>query len=597
PLGCTEQLQGMALPAANLKFERFKKLLFLCLGDDEISEQGIESLRVYLEGSCPIYEQKIDMCRRFVALAIPKIPEGMLKDFATRFADLLEDLVDNEELQNANLEHFVKEIRRCYPGKSAEVCRFIMNHVLGLRNQDAQAHLPEPKVDRNISSSSTSAAAPVQYPQAVPEEYEEGEITTTSTRTRRQPEITNHADAALQNDDTMSQNFSTISLHNQPPNTDYDTNVADPRMRSQSLTRHRRQAEDWASTTMPATVPSIQPKSHGASKTGQPGITQAYAAPPRDTAQDSLDLPRSGDDLSTFAVNPYIPRPGQLCAGGASQSQNAKATFGSFRDCPPLSNATRASKTKQLASQATSEFRHASNKNTKGTKDAKFATFGRQPEKPVELFPIHHGDSKTSQSGGPGKSFATTNQNEIKENSITQTYMPVQDAVVSSCSQFNAIKKIPLLKEEPNDDVSRLSPIGRDTATTNTRKRSNDDEVDGNKRQKIAEYHPMDSEKRRGQGQGNRPRRRPAPVARKIDRQHPFPKEIYDGLTRNPYLVFEDACPFALTNAPCPWGEHCRLLRDIKHKRYKPASSAFAAFVVTAMTVTEATLTWRRGER
>lgn len=86
----------------------------MCLVDDEISEQGIESFRVYLEESCPIYKQKINACRQFVAQAIPKIPEAILKDFATRYADNLVNLVDDEELRDANLGDFIREIRCCY---------------------------------------------------------------------------------------------------------------------------------------------------------------------------------------------------------------------------------------------------------------------------------------------------------------------------------------------------------------------------------------------------------------------------------------------------------------------------------------------------
>ncbi|KAL8918047.1 MAG: hypothetical protein Q9208_007569 [Pyrenodesmia sp. 3 TL-2023] len=473
----------MASPAVNPKLERFKKLLFLCIGDDEISEQGIESLRVYLEESCPIYEQKIDACRQFVAQAIPKIPESMLKDFTTRYADVLEELDDDEELRDTNLGDFVHEIRRCYPGKSAEVCRSVMNHVLKSRNQDTETHLPGPKVDYNALPSSASATTSIQYPQAV---SEEGEIPTTSTQTRRQPEITIQADPALHDDDTMSQNFSTISLHNHPPNLDGNTNIADPRMRSQSLTRHRRQAEDWVNSTMPAAISPAKPKVRGASKTGQPELTQAYAARPQATTQGSLGLSKPSDDLSAFAVNPYIPRPGQLFVGGGYQNQNAKAPFGSFRDCPPLSNTTRASKTKPLVSRATPRPMHAQDNNSKGTKDANITAFGSQHKEVVDTPTTHREDSKTSQSG-PVKSLATTDRTDIQAISTTQASIPIQDAGISPYSLSDDRVKTPLLKEEPNDDVPMLGTLQRDTATRNTRKRSNDDEADGPKKQKWQE--------------------------------------------------------------------------------------------------------------
>ncbi|KAL8903228.1 MAG: hypothetical protein Q9207_004062 [Kuettlingeria erythrocarpa] len=152
----------MALPA-NTKFEQFKDLLYICLGDDEISEQGIESLCVFLKRSCPNYDEKIDVCRRFVALVIPKIPEGMLEDLTTRYAGLLEDLTENGELRDANLGQFVQEIRRQYPGKSADVCRCTMNHVLELRNQDTQAPQQKPTLKKNKSPTSGSVSAPAQF--------------------------------------------------------------------------------------------------------------------------------------------------------------------------------------------------------------------------------------------------------------------------------------------------------------------------------------------------------------------------------------------------------------------------------------------------
>ncbi|KAI4179830.1 MAG: hypothetical protein LQ346_007116 [Caloplaca aetnensis] len=543
----------MALPAANTKFERFKDLLYLCLGDDEISEQGIESLCVFLERSCPNYDEKIDLCRRFVALVIPKIPEGMLKDFTTRYAGLLEELTENEKLRNTNLGDFVREIRRHYPGGSADVCRCVMNHVLELRDQDTQAPQQKPTLKKNKTPTSGSVSAPAQYPHAG---SEEGEITTTPTRTHEQPEITVQAGPALHNDDTLSQNFSTISLRNQVSHEECDTTFADATQRSNSLKRHQRQAEDWVDTTITATLSPIQPTMHEASKTGQPAVDQPHAARPQEATQGSLRPLQPSDNLAAFAVNPQVPRPGQLFTGRTAQSQNVTVPFGSFRDYPALSNQTKASKTKRLLSRANPEPTYTSINNMKGINDASRAALGPQ----IESSTINRDDSKTSQSDSASL-LAIVNE-EVPETFHTLTPTPLQVSDVLSYTISNATEKFPLLKEEPDNDAHRLNSLTREPAIGEIRKRSDDIDEERNKKFKVSTYHAPDV------GQRSRRGRRPAPAAKRVNRRHAFPTEIYNDLTRNPYLVFENVCPFALSSNPCPWGANCRLLRRVNVSVY-----------------------------
>lgn len=198
----------MASVAGNADFEEFKGLLDLCIRDDAVSEEGVGQLHHYLEDFCTTYEEKINACHQFLDIVITRIPAGMLQYFAAHYTIVLENLTNDSELMKTNLQDFIHEIRRYHTVTSNCICAFIMNHVLKIRRDNRRARLPKPDTSHGVDNDNVNGPGSIQAqePQPGPEEGEA------------------HTNLDAPNDKTMSQNFSTISLHEEELTTEPRSN-------------------------------------------------------------------------------------------------------------------------------------------------------------------------------------------------------------------------------------------------------------------------------------------------------------------------------------------------------------------------------------